>query len=88
MKNKEGCDTKVRILALERILQGTDKPLSTEKIMDILEKQYRIHGNRHTFGDDIKALRVFIDVHFKHKHGFWIGKSESRGEADTQKARA
>ena len=77
MKNKEGCDTKVRILALERILQGTDKPLSTEEIMEILEKQYRIHGNRHTFGDDIKALRVFIDVKFKHKHGFWIGKSEA-----------
>ena len=37
MKNKEGCDTKVRILALERILQGTDKPLSTEEIMEILE---------------------------------------------------
>ena len=77
MKNKEGCDTKVRILALERILQGTDEPLSTEEIMEILEKQYRIHGNRHTFGDDIKALRVFIDVKFKHKHGFWIGKSEA-----------
>ena len=26
MKNKEGCDTKVRILALERILQSTDEP--------------------------------------------------------------
>ena len=77
MKNKQGCDTKVRILALERILQGTNKPLSTEEIMEILEKQYRSHGNRHTFGDDIKALRVFIDVKFKHKHGFWIGKSEA-----------
>ena len=77
MKNKQGCDTKVRILALERILKSTDKPIRTVDIFDILEKQYHIHGQQNTFSDDIKALRVFMDVNFKHKHGYWIGKSEA-----------
>lgn len=76
MKNKEGCDTKVRILALERILMGARKPLKCDEIIDSLFKRYNISANRKTIYDDIAVLTAFENVQYKHRVGYWTEKGE------------
>ena len=69
-------DTKARILALERILMGAQKPLKCDEIIDRLFKQYHISANRKTIYDDIAVLTCFVNVkHWRHD-GYWAEKGE------------
>ena len=69
-------DTKARILALERILMGAQKPLKCDEIIDRLYKQYHISANRKTIYDDIAVLTAFENVQYKHRVGYWAEKGE------------
>ena len=72
--SKKGNDTKARILALERILMGANKPLKCNEIIDRLYKQYHISANRKTIYDDIAVLTCFEKVkHWRHG-GYWVEK--------------
>ena len=74
--SKKGNDTKARILALERILMGAQKPLKCDEIIDKLNKQYHIYANRKTIYDDIAVLTCFVNVkHWRHD-GYWAEKGE------------
>ena len=76
MMSKKGNDTKVRILALERILMGAKKPLKCDEIIDRLYKRYHISANRKTIYDDIAVLTAFENVQYKHRVGYWAEKGE------------
>ena len=72
--SKKCSDTKVRILALERILMGARKPLKCDEIIDRLYKRYHISTNRKTIYDDIAVLTCFEKVkHWRHG-GDWVEK--------------
>ena len=74
--SKKGNDTKARILALERILMGAQKPLKCDEIIDRLYKRYNISANRKTIYDDIAVLTCFVNVkHWRHG-GYWVEKGE------------
>ena len=72
--SKKGNDTKVRILALERILTGAKKSLKCDEIIEKLNKQYHISANRKTIYDDIAVLTCFEKIkHWRHG-GYWVEK--------------
>ena len=78
--SKKGNDTKVRILALERILTGAKKPLKCDEIIEKLNKQYHISANRKTIYDDIAVLTCFEKI--KHwRHGGDWGEKEGENNA-------
>ena len=77
--SKKCSDTKVRILALERILMGAQKPLKCSEIIDKLNKQYHISANRKTIYDDIAVLTCFVNVkHWRHE-GIGLRKENGNG---------
>lgn len=78
--SKKCSDTKVRILALERILMGAQKPLKSDEIIDKLNKRYHISANRKTIYDDIAVLTAFENVQYKHRVGYWIEKAGEKNE--------
>ena len=69
-----GSDTKVRILAVERIMKEAKKPLLCHEIQDILYSRYNIDVYRQTLLDDLNVLTIFYNVVYKHKIGYYIEK--------------
>ena len=69
-----GADTKVRILAVERIMKEATKPLLCPEIQDILYLKYNIEVERKTLLDDLKVLTLFYNIVYKHKIGYYIEK--------------
>ena len=78
--SKKCSDTKARILALERILMGAQKPLKCDEIIEKFNKQYNISANRKTIYDDIAVLTAFENVQYKHRVGYWIEKAGEKNE--------
>ena len=76
MMSKKCSDTKVRILALERILMGARKPLKCDEIIEKLNKRYHISANRKTIYDDIAVLTCFEKVKYWRHGGYWVEKGE------------
>lgn len=64
----------IRVLAVYAILKSTnaDKPMTAKKILDELEKEYRIKSCRATLYLDIDAIRLFEDIKSKPYKGFWM----------------
>lgn len=53
--------TKIRILAIERMLAGGRK-MNVEEIQQVLEQKYDIYVDRKTIFDDIRALDMFMPI--------------------------
>jgi predicted DNA-binding transcriptional regulator YafY len=56
--------TKIRILAIERMLAGGRK-MKVEEIQQVLEQKYDIYADRKTIFDDISALDMFMPIESK-----------------------
>lgn len=77
-KYKEYCDTRERILAVERILQSSTKPMTSQAIVDKLERAYDIRTSRHTVISDINAMTRFMDIqHAGRFKGFYIAGNKA-----------
>ena len=53
--------TKIRVLAIERMLANGQK-FTTEEIQRVLEQKYEIYADRKTIFDDIAALNMFVPI--------------------------
>jgi predicted DNA-binding transcriptional regulator YafY len=53
--------TKIRILAIERMLAGGRK-MKVKEIQRELERKYEIYANKEAIFDDIAALNMFIPI--------------------------
>jgi predicted DNA-binding transcriptional regulator YafY len=56
--------TKIRVLAIERMLAGGRK-MNVEEIQQALEQKYDIYADRKTIFDDIRALDMFMPIESK-----------------------
>jgi predicted DNA-binding transcriptional regulator YafY len=53
--------TKIRILAIERMLAG-GRRMKVKEIQRELERKYEIYANREAIFDDIAALNMFMPI--------------------------
>ncbi len=68
MKNVYDRNTKLRLLAVEQILN--EKPLNASEIIDVLEKKYNVTADRKSIYDDIAVLTRFYNVQVN-KRGYY-----------------
>lgn len=55
------CEIKIRVLAVERIMNSGRK-LKVKEIQQALETKYGITANRETIFDDLYALNMFMPI--------------------------
>lgn len=65
--NKE--NTKIRILAIYRMLEHQESFITTDQILSKLEKQYGISADRKTIYSDIAAIDRFIPIEMRPRRG-------------------
>lgn len=69
---KSGAETRVRLLAVERIIGKT--PVTLPQILDRLEWEYDITADRKTIYQDIAALTLFIPIIYVENKGYVISE--------------
>ena len=69
---KSGADTRVRLLAVERIIGKT--PVTLSQILDRLDLEYGIIADRKTIYQDIAALTLFIPIIYIENKGYVISE--------------
>ena len=70
--------TRERILAVERILECSSKPLTAPAIMQKVKELYHLPADVKTIHSDIRALRMFYDIrHGGKKVGYYIADNEA-----------
>ena len=60
-------DTKVRLLAVERMIILSENGLTLRQIQDKLINEYDIEAERKSLYDDIAALTRFLDIRTQRK---------------------
>ena len=69
--------TRERILAVERILECSSKPLTAPAIVQKVKELYHLPADVKTIHSDIRALRMFYDIkHGGKKVGYYIADNE------------
>ncbi len=70
--------TRERVLAVERILEFSSKPLTVPMIAQKVKDIYGIDADRQSIRSDINALKMFYDIRFGGaKAGYYIADSEA-----------
>ena len=70
--------TRERILAVERILECSSKPLTTPAIVQKVKELYHLPADVKTIHSDIRALRMFYDIRPGGKKvGYYIADNEA-----------
>lgn len=72
MNNKRGSETRVRLLAVERMICKI--PQTVTQIIDRLECEYDITADRKTIYQDIAALTLFIPIIYVTNKGYVISE--------------
>ena len=65
-------DTKVRILAVNKLLHEYPNGLSIKEILDKLHNIYNISANRKTIYDDLNAITYYCDLQITKEHKYKI----------------
>lgn len=55
-------DNRERLLAVERILTGANKPMTIQQIIDELERRFDMTANRKAIMGDISAITRWLPI--------------------------
>lgn len=70
---KDYTDVRYRVLAVEKILDFSEKPLTVPQILDKLERIYGIVTSPHPVVNDIRVLSQFYNIrHAGLREGYYI----------------
>ena len=79
--------TRARILAVERILEFSSKPMTVPMIAQKLKDIYGINADAGTVHADIRALKMFYDIRFGGaKVGYYIADNIADEESEDNDA--
>ena len=79
--------TRERVLAVERILEFSSKPLTVPAIVQKVTDIYGINADVGTVHADIKALKMFFDIRFGGKKvGYYIADNIADEESEDNDA--
>ena len=79
--------TRARVLAVERILEFSSKPLTVPMIVQKLEDIYGIAADTGSGHADIRALKLFYDIkHGGKKVGYYIAGNIADKESEDNDA--
>ena len=68
-------DTRLRILAVEKMLRTSDYPLNLSDIIASLNDDFNISvSKKQAIHQDIAALREYYSINYNRKTGYWIEK--------------
>lgn len=71
----------VRVLATYEMLLSAAEPLSTETIINKLERDYNIKVNKKTVYSDISAIKKFYPIEYRRPQGYcsvFVNNSEAK----------
>ena len=68
-------DTRLRILAVEKMLCTSEYPLKISEIIERLKDDFNISvSKKQAIHQDIAALREYYSINYNRKTGYWIEK--------------
>lgn len=68
-------DTRLRILAVEKMLCTSEYPLKISEIIERLKDDFNISvSKKQAIHQDIAALREYHSINYNRKTGYWIEK--------------